>query len=157
MRSTRPGSSARRSRSSRAAPRSIATWASWPQACIAPWISEAKSRPGVLGQRQGIHVGAEEDRRAGLGAVDQRRHGAEPTAEDRLETESPELLDDDRLGDRQIRPDLRVTMDPAADRDDVGQERASVREEGGVVGRGFGRHQDASMRHDRSAALFQPR
>ena len=69
-----------------------------------------------------------------------------------VEAEPLELLDDDRLGDGQIRPDLRVTMDPAADRDDVGQERASVGEEGGVVGRGFGRHQDASMRHYRSAA-----
>ena len=55
--------------------------------------------PCVLGERQGVHVGAEEDRRAGLGPVDQRRDGAESAAEDRLEPEPLELLDDDRLGD----------------------------------------------------------
>ena len=102
--------------------------------------------PSVLGQRQGVHVGAEEDRRAGLGAVDQRGDGAEPAPEDRLEPEPLELLDDDRLGDRQIGPDLRVAMDPAADRHDVGQQRAGVGEQGREVGRKFGRHQGASMK-----------
>ena len=45
MSRVRPRSSARRSTSSRAAPRSMATWVSWPQACMTPSISEANSRP----------------------------------------------------------------------------------------------------------------
>src|SRR5262245_3940104 len=45
MNSTRPASSARRRWSRRAAPASMATWESCPQACIAPSTSEAKSSP----------------------------------------------------------------------------------------------------------------
>ena len=89
---------------------------------------------------------AEEDRRAGLAAVDQRGDGAERPPEDRLEPEPLELLDDDRLGHRQIRPDLRLAVDPAPDRDDVGQHRSGVGKQGREVGREFGRHQGASMR-----------
>ncbi len=102
--------------------------------------------PSVLGQRQGIHVGAEDDRGARFGAVDQCGYGSQPSPEHRLEAQSFELVDDDCLGDREIGPDFRVAVDPAADLDNVRQERASVREKGGVVGRGFGRHQAASMR-----------
>ena len=103
--------------------------------------------PGVLGQRQGIHVGAEDDRGPWLGPVDQCCYGGEPSPQHRREAESFELLDDERLGDREVGPDLRAAMDPAADRHDVWQQRARVREEGGVVERGFGRHQGASMKH----------
>ena len=45
MNSTRPGRSAWRALSSRAAPTSIDVWVSWPQACICPSTLEAKSSP----------------------------------------------------------------------------------------------------------------
>jgi len=45
MNITEPGSCSRRSQSARAAPASMATWASWPQACIAPSCCEANDRP----------------------------------------------------------------------------------------------------------------
>ena len=45
MNTTWPASSSRRSASSRAAPTSIATWVSCPQACMTPGTSEAKGSP----------------------------------------------------------------------------------------------------------------
>ena len=57
---------ARRATSRRAAPTSIATCASCPHACIVPSTSLAYSSAGVFRHRQRVHVGAQQDRRAGL-------------------------------------------------------------------------------------------
>ncbi len=65
MNSDRARERSRRRASSRAAPTSIAVCASWPHACIAPSTSEANGKPGLLRHRQRVHVGPQQDRRAG--------------------------------------------------------------------------------------------
>ena len=61
-------------------------------------------QPRLLGQRQAVHVGAKEDRRAGASAFDDGGHGGRGRAEPGLEAERAELLDEDRLGRGRCRP-----------------------------------------------------
>ena len=128
--STRPPNVARRSTSIRAAPRSIATWVSWPQACIIPSVSELKSRPRLLGQRQGVHVAPQEDGRAGTRALDHGGDRGRLATELRGQAQLLELLDDQRLGRGQHQAALRLAMEPAADRDDLGKQGLGGRQEG---------------------------
>ena len=78
MNRTVPGSSARRSCSSRAAPTSIAVCASCPHACMRAVDLARELEAGVFGHRQRVHVAAEQHHRpvAVTGQIgDDRRHG----------------------------------------------------------------------------------
>ncbi len=94
--------------------------------------------PRVLLERQRVHVATEQDGGPGPAALDHRDHGGERFARPPLETELPELLDHDRLGDRDLGPDLRMAMDPAPDRDDVVVDRPGGVEETVEPGRRSG-------------------
>ena len=77
----------------------------------------------VLLERQGVHVGPEQDRWAGACTLDQRGDRGDRSAEDGLEAEPPQLLRDDRLGRRQVEPHLRAAVQAAPDGHDVGEPR----------------------------------
>ena len=74
MNFTVPGRCARSPASTSATPIRIATWASWPQACMTPtsWPLYVDAHRGrerdvdLLGHRQRVHVGAQRDHRPGL-------------------------------------------------------------------------------------------
>ncbi len=124
MSTTRPAIWSRRSMRSRAAPSSMVMCVSWPQACITPGEFRGEIELGVLGQGQRVHVGTQDRRRSGLPALDHRDHGADRLAGHRIEPESPELSDERRLGARQLQADLRVTVQLAADLDQIRQDAA---------------------------------
>ena len=93
---------------------------------------------GVLAQRQGVHVAAEEDGRAGPAARDDSHDRAERLPRAPLDAEPGELLEDQRLGLREGEPDLRLAVDPPPDRDDIGLDRPGGFEEVGRRGGGTG-------------------
>ena len=74
---TRPDNSSRRSVSTRAAEASIATWVSWPHACIEPSILDAKLSPvcSVSGLTR-VHVAAQQHGGSRTLALQHRYHRA---------------------------------------------------------------------------------
>ena len=89
---------------------------------------------GLLAQRQAIHVGAQEQRRARPLPLDDRHHGAHGGPEHRLETKTSKRPGDRRLGLGQLEADLRPTMQVAADPDDLREERLGLDHEAGGSG-----------------------
>ena len=81
---------------------------------------------GRLEDRQRVHVGSEEDGRAGRAAVDQRGDGAEPPTEPRGEAQPLQLVDDERLGLGQIQADLGPPVESAPERDNVRVDRSAA-------------------------------
>jgi hypothetical protein len=79
--------------------------------------------PGVLAEGQGVHVGPEQGRRAGPGAVDRRGDRRRGTPEPRIQSENLQRLDHDRLRLWQLQPDLRTAMEAAPHLDHVRQDR----------------------------------
>ena len=73
----------------------------------------------VLVEGQGVHVRAQEDRRARLSAADHGDDRAERLPRAVLDSELRELLDDHPLGLGQVESDLGLAMDAPADRNDV--------------------------------------
>ena len=99
----------------RAAPTRAPTWRSWPQACMTPGSSEAVVDADLLGDRQGVHVAAQQDHlpRAARGlsrAAHDRDDRGGALAEGDLEVEGCERLDDRLLGARQVVADLGVPV-----------------------------------------------
>ena len=73
----------------------------------------------------------EQDRRAGLSALDHRGHGSRGRAEPRLQPERAELLDEDRLRRWEVEADLRRPVEPPSEVDGGGQRGARVGEDVG--------------------------
>ena len=126
---TRPASASRRSTSRRAAPRSMATWVSWPQPCIAPTFSEANSRP--VSSLSGRPSMSARSRIVGPG----RAPSMTATTESVVSPGRPsspialQRVDHHRLGPREPEADLGTPVEPAADLDDVGERGAGGRQE----------------------------
>ena len=117
MNSTRPARSDRRPASSLAAPASIAVWVSWPQACIDPSDSRAELEPGVLVQRQGVHVAAQQDRRPGLGPREQGGDAARRLVDGDVEGQALEGAEHGLLRHGQLVADLRPLVEGPAQPD----------------------------------------
>ena len=94
MKTTRPASSRAMPTERRAAPTSIATWASCPHACMAPSIRERELESRVLGQREGVHVGAQQGRRAGKLPFEHGDDRAHPLALVDLQAQAVDGLED---------------------------------------------------------------
>ena len=92
----------------------------------------------VLGQRQAVHVGPQQDRRARARALDDRDHRVGRLARPALEPDRAQRLDHHRLRPREPEADLGAPVEPAADLDDVGEHGAGGRQErmdrGGFAG-----------------------
>ena len=123
MSRTRPASSSRRSTRRRAAPRSIATCVSCPQACITPGISDAKSSP--VSSVSGSASMSPRRRIVGPGRAPSITATTDVLVppELRLEPERAQALDDHRLRLGELEAQLRPTVEAPADLDDVGQDR----------------------------------
>ena len=80
--------------------------------------------PGLLGQRQGVHVGPQQDGRPGPAAFDGRHDGADGDAGDGIEPESADRVEDDGLRPRQLQADLRDPMQSTPQRDHLGEDLA---------------------------------
>ena len=89
---------------------SIATCVSCPQACIAPVDLRGERQPGVLLQRQRVHVGAQQHRRAGPRAVEDRDHRADRPAAVHLQREVRELGQHGVAGAGQRQPELGMAV-----------------------------------------------
>ena len=83
-----------------------------------------KIEAGLLGQRQGVHVGAHDDRAAGPALPDRRRDARQALAELRLEAELAELGGDELLRLGQVESELGPSVDRTSDRQEIGQDRA---------------------------------
>ena len=79
---------------------------------------------GLLGQRQRVHVGAQEDRGAWTCAFDHGHDRPERDARDRVESEGPDGLHDDALRLGQREPHLRYPMQQTPLRDHLGEDLA---------------------------------
>jgi hypothetical protein len=81
---------------------------------------------GVVGHGQRVHVGPQQDRRAGPGAVevghDRRLAGAQRDAQ----RQAVERLEHPGLGQRQVEAQLRPAVQVAAEGDDVVEQRAGL-------------------------------
>ena len=130
--------------SRRAAPRSIATWVSWPQACIAPAFSDANSRP--VSSVSGRPSMSARSRIVGPGRAPSMTATTESVvAPGRpLEPDRPQRLDHDRLRPGQPEADLGAPVEPAAHLDDVGERGAGGRQERMDRG-GFGGHEGSLL------------
>ena len=111
--------SARAPTSSLAAPTSIAVCVSWPQACIDPSTARAEVEPGVLVQRQGVHVAAQQHGRARLAARRAGRRSAGGLVQRDVERQAVERLEHGLPGDRQLVADLGPLVQRATQLDHV--------------------------------------
>ncbi len=75
--------------------------------------------PGGLGYRQRVHVAAQQDRRGRPAAVQHGRHRRQLPALGDLERQPGERVEHLSLRSRQVKPDLRFTVDVVPDLGDV--------------------------------------
>ncbi len=106
---------------------SIAVCASCPQACIAPVDLARVVEACVLRHGERVHVGPEKDRPTGArrppeigGDRCERGPGAH------IQPEIRQLLEDRGLGARQVQPELRCTVQAAAERHHAGQQSTGL-------------------------------
>ena len=85
--------------------------------------------PRVLGEGQGVHVGAEEDRGTRPRALDHRDHRRVVTPGRPSMPERPRATRGSRLRLRQLEAPFRAPVQPPADVDDVGEDRPGRRHE----------------------------
>ena len=91
-------------------------------ACVHGAVDRARELgAGVLGHRERVHVGAQQDRRAGFGAVQVGDHRRRRRAGADLEAQPVERGEDLRLRARQVETELRLGVDAAPEGDRVGQ------------------------------------
>ena len=69
---------------------------------------------------QRIHVRAQEDRRAGEGALERRHHRRQPLALSDAQPQAVERLENRRLRPGQLQTQLRMAVDRAPEANDVG-------------------------------------
>ena len=86
---------------------------------------------GVLGHRQRVHVGAQQDRRTGRASPQIRDHGGDGRAGVHIEAEAVERVQDESLRLRQLQPELGLGVDAPPQVDAVGQH--ACRHRPGVV------------------------
>ena len=119
MNTTRPARSPRRSCSRWAAPASMATWASWPQACMAPstcWRSRGRC-PRASAARPCRPGAAPSDRARRRRAW--RRRSVEVVPGGDRQRQAVERLEHGGLGLGELEAELGVPVDPAAQGDGV--------------------------------------
>ena len=87
-----------------------------------PVVLGGEIQPGLLGQRQAIHVGTQQDGRTGPGALDGRHDRADGDAGDGFQAEPTDGVEDEGLGPRQLQPDLRDPMQATPQRDHLGED-----------------------------------
>ena len=100
----------------RAALASIAEWLSWPQACMWPAVCGSEVEAGVLVDRQGVHVAAQQHGPARPGPVQQGDEAAGRLAVADRQRQAGERGFQLRRGARTIEPKLGIGMDGAAQR-----------------------------------------
>jgi hypothetical protein len=79
-----------------------------------PGHLRGERQTGVLLHRQGVHVGAQQVARAGPGAAQDADGGGGRRPDGHLDRQPGQLLQHGGLGARQLQPDLRVAVQPAA-------------------------------------------
>ncbi len=119
---TVPATSSRRPVTMRAAPSSIATCPSWPQACMCSARARAVRNVVLLVDRQPVHVGAQHDRLAGPRAVQHADDAGLPDPGVHLEPQRAQPLGDDAGGAVLFEAQLGVLVQIAPGCDDLGRD-----------------------------------
>jgi hypothetical protein len=96
-----------------------------------PGVLRGEVEARVLLEGQSVHVGAQQDRRAGAAPSKGRDHGARPAPRGDLEIEALEGLQHRTLGLGQLETQLGPPMDPAPQGDDLGKQALRIGQQRG--------------------------